>query len=183
MLRRNLISRALFVLTGFVLLSTPSLPSAHAALSQAPPGTPRLLLISRIGVRAPVEAVALSQPTDFHVPHKWGDVAWYDRGPKPGDQGRANIYGHLDSTCCPAVFYHLKDLKPGDTAQVVYGNGQVLTFKVVWQNVYPNAHLPMKFMFATTKERGLILITCTGVFHRDGTGYDHKRLVYARLVS
>ena len=49
--------------------------------------------------------------------------------------------------------------------------------------VYPNNKLPMKFMFATTRERGLILITCTGVFHRDGTGYDHKRLVYARLIS
>jgi hypothetical protein len=37
-------------------------------------------------------------------------------------------------------------------------------------------------MFGRTHERGLVLVTCAGVFHRDGTGYDHKLIVYARLV-
>jgi hypothetical protein len=37
-------------------------------------------------------------------------------------------------------------------------------------------------MFGRNRQRGLVLITCSGVFHYDGTGYDHKLLVYARLI-
>jgi hypothetical protein len=40
----------------------------------------------------------------------------------------------------------------------------------------------MKFLYGRANDRGLALMTCGGVFHRDGTGYDHKLLVYASLV-
>ncbi len=66
--------------------------------------------------------------------------------------------------------------------EIAYGNGRLLAFKVLWQRVYPNQKIPVRFMFGATRERGLVLMTCTGAFHR-GTGYDHKRLVYARLIS
>ena len=157
--------------------------TADASQTFTPPqGWPQRLVIPSIGVTAPVESLAFTTAADVHAPYKWSDVAWYDRGPKPGDMGRANIFGHLDSTCCPAIFYRLKDLKPNSTFQVVYKHGKPLTFRVMWSATFPNANLPLKFLFGAVKERGLALMTCAGAFHRDGTGYDHKLIVYARLV-
>ena len=157
-------------------------PPAKPPIVVVPRGWPKLLAMRRLGIKAPIEPIAFSKKTDYFAPYKWGDVAWYDRGPRPGDAGRANIFGHLDSYCCPAVFYPLKDARTGDLVQVTYRNGKVLNFRVMWQNTYWNDKLPEKFMFGPTREHGVVLMTCTGVFHRDGTGYDHKRVVYARLI-
>jgi hypothetical protein len=173
-------------------------PSAHAAVTPpqapqkgavtaakpmaVPAGWPKIFSMPRFGVRAPVEALKFSAVADIHAPYKWGDVAWYVRGPRPGEGGRATIFGHLDSTCCPAVFWQLHSLRPGDVVQVAYKTGNILKFRVMWQGTYLNARMPLKFMFGRSREHGLTLITCTGVFHRDGTGYDHKLVVYTRLI-
>lgn len=146
-----------------------------------PAGVPRTVVIQKIGVRAPVESLDLSKKSEKDAPNRWGDVAWYNRGPKPGSVGRAAIFGHLDSYCCPAVFWKLKTLRPGDQVQVYYKTGKPLTFRVQWGNQYLNTKLPLKFIFGQTKERGLVLLTCTGVFHK-ATGYDRKWIVYARMV-
>jgi hypothetical protein len=109
-------------------------------------------------------------------------VAWYSRGARPGDIGRATIFGHLDSYCCPAVFWRLGTLQPGSIVRVTYRGGRSLTFRVLWHQTYLNKDLPLKWLYGPVQERGLALITCAGVFHTDGTGYDHKLMVYARLV-
>jgi sortase (surface protein transpeptidase) len=141
-----------------------------------------MLSIPRLAVKAPVEANAFRTVNDLKAPYKWGDVAWYDKGPRPGDAGNADVVGHLDSTCCPAVFYQLKYLKPGDRVQVQYKTGKPLNFRVMWSHVYWDNQLPLKWIFGPNRQRGLVLITCSGVFHYDGTGYDHKLLVFARLI-
>jgi sortase (surface protein transpeptidase) len=147
-----------------------------------PPGWPKFVTIPSISVRAPVESLALNRPRDAEAPYKWGDVAWYNRSPRPGDPGRAQIYGHLDSTCCAAVFYRLKDLKKGNSIQVQYPNGKSLVFAVQWSATYWNKQVPYAFFNQPTTQRGIVLITCAGAFHRDGTGYDHKLVVYATLT-
>ncbi len=154
----------------------------RAAVYTPPQGWPQKFMMPRFGVTAPVESLAFNRPADVHAPYRWGDVAWYDLGAKPGALGHAVIFGHLDSTCCPAVFYQLRNIKPGDTVQVQYKTGHALNFRVIWSHTYPNADLPVKFMYAAAQQRGLVLVTCTGVFHTDGTGYDHKFVVYARLI-
>lgn len=156
--------------------------SAARRVQLVPPGWPKLLAIPRINVKAPIESIAFNRVADLSAPYRWGDAAWYSRGPRPGDPGRAAIVGHLDSYCCPAIFWELSTLQPGDAIQVAYRTRQTLTFKVMWKHVYLNDQLPVGWMFTPTHERGLALITCAGVFHRDGTGYDHKLLVYARLL-
>jgi hypothetical protein len=92
------------------------------------------------------------------------------------------IFGHLDSFTGPAVFWRLQTLKPGDEVQVSYRNGKQLRFRVIWQHLYLNSHVPSTWLVHPVRQRSLALITCAGVFHRDGTGYDHKLLVYARLI-
>jgi sortase (surface protein transpeptidase) len=138
--------------------------------------------IPKIGVtKAPVESLPMNRKQDIDAPHKWGDVAWYNRGPRPGDPGRATIYGHLDSYTGPAVFYHLKDLVKGDRIQVQYSDGRTLTFLVQWTHEYLNKDLPVKFLYGSTQERGLALITCAGIFTK-ATGYQSKLVVYATLL-
>ncbi len=149
---------------------------------RVPAGWPKTFAIPRFSVKAVVESLKFSSIADGKAPKQWGDVAWYDRGPRPGDRGRATIFGHLDSTCCPAVFWQLHSLRPGDVVQVNYKTGNPLRFRVMWQGTYANAHLPLKFMFGNSNQRGLTLMTCAGIFHTDGTGYDHKLLVYTRLI-
>lgn len=156
--------------------------SASSVIDPVPAGWPKSLSIPRIHVAAPVESLALNRSADQKAPYRWGDVAWYDRGPRPGDAGRATIYGHLDSTCCPAVFYEIRLLKPGDVVKVAYKGNRSILFRVMWQHTYLNRDVPVNFMFQNVRERGLLLVTCTGIFHYDGTGYDHKLIVYARLI-
>jgi sortase (surface protein transpeptidase) len=164
-------------------LTSASASSKPKAPSLVPPGWPKAVTIPRMNVKnAPVEPNAFNAAKDIDAPFKWGDVAWFSRGPRPGDKGRASIYGHLDSYTAPAVFYRLKDLKKGDTVYVVYKGGRAVTFKVQWSHSYLNNKLPMKFLYGNTTQRGLSLITCGGAFHRDGTGYDHKLVVYATMV-
>jgi len=180
---RSIAFRVLICTLALVLGAASLSPtSAHPTKIFVPPGWPKQVVIPSIGVNAPVESLALNRPQDTHAPYRWGDVAWYDLGPKPGQPGFAQIYGHVDSTCCPAVFYLLKNLHPGDIIDVRYRDGRIVRFSVKWQAVYWNNQLPTKWMYQNTKQRGILLITCTGVFHFDGSGYDHKRMVFATAV-
>lgn len=151
--------------------------------SIVPAGWPQSLTIPRLRVQAPVEHLAFNRAADYAAPYKWGDVAWFDRGPRPGDIGHAAILGHLDSTCCPAIFYTLKYLKAGDIVTVTYRKGKPLHFRVMWQATYPNKSLPVKFLFSEAGgQRALILMTCIGTFYRNAGGYDHKLVVFARII-
>lgn len=148
----------------------------------APPGWPQVVSVPRLSVVAKIEPVAMTKLADSSAPRRMDDVAWYSRGHRPGDRGRAELFGHLDSTCCPAIFYHLRAMRRGDLVQVRYKTGKPLTFRVRWQATYPRTHLPLAFFYGPTTDHGLLLVTCTGIFHRDGTGYDQRLVVYATLV-
>jgi sortase A len=188
------LARALAV-GGLCLIASTSAVSAQSQLQRqaphkakvkaptvvVPAGYPQTLVVQKLGIKAPVESLDLTKKSEKDAPHRWGDVAWYDRGPKPGAVGRASMFGHLDSYCCPAIFWKLKSLRAGDLVQVYYKKGKPLTFRVQWGTQYLNNKLPLKFMFGRTSEHGLMLVTCTGVFHKS-TGYDRKWLVYTRLV-
>lgn len=165
-----------------VSLIAPSALANQTPHVTVPRGWPKKLVIPSIGVNANVESSSLSGGDSLHAPYKVSEVAWYNRGPRPGEMGRSTIFGHLDSTCCPAVFYHLRSLKPGDKIEVFYKTGKPVTFRVMWEGSYLDQDIPVKFLFGSTYEHGLNLMTCAGDFHFDGSGYDHKLVVYARLL-
>jgi hypothetical protein len=166
---------------GVAAKTQPHHTASKGSTLSVPPGWPQTLVIGKIGVRAPIESLDLTKKSEALAPHRWGDVAWYNRSPKPGQVGRASIYGHLDSYCCPAVFWKLDTLRPGDVVQVYYKTGKPITFKVQWGKPFYDTKLPTGFIFARTTTRSLVLMTCAGVFHKK-TGYDHRWLVYARAV-
>ncbi|HCG00910.1 MAG TPA: hypothetical protein DEV93_10255 [Chloroflexi bacterium] len=170
------------IVAGFLL--TPSMVRAQPiSVKYVPAGWPVQLIIPKLRVAAPIEYInMINGKNALHAPFRWQDVAWHFLGPRPGEPGHAAIFGHLDSTCCPAVFYHLKELRAGDTIEVAYPDKRVLRFRVIWLHDYANTALPKPWLFALKGQRGLVLGTCAGDFHRDGTGYDHKLVVYSRLL-
>lgn len=179
---RRVVPLLLSLLVAVPVTSVMARRAPHRPAVAIPSGWPRHFSIPVLKVQANVESVPMNQIKDIDAPFNVNDVAWYSRGPKPGEPGHATIVGHLDSTCCPAIFFHLKYLKAGQTVQVAYKSGKPLTFKVIWNNTYPDKSLPIKWLYGPSTQRGLILLTCAGDFHYDGSGYDHRQLVYARLV-
>jgi sortase (surface protein transpeptidase) len=57
-------------------------------------------------------------------------AGWYAPGPRPGDLGSAVIFGHVDSDRGPAVFYRLRELRPGDQLTVTGADGSSVRFVV-----------------------------------------------------
>jgi sortase A len=161
-----------------------SATTAHAKGTIASPqGWPRAIQIDKIGVKATVDPLALYKLGPLDQTPPWQDVGWWDKGFKPGDLGTAQIYGHVDSYSGPAVFWNLSKVTPGDTVKVRYQHGAPLTFRVIWSKSYPSNGLPMKWLTHSRSARAIALITCSGVFHGLANGgYDHKLLVYARMV-
>jgi hypothetical protein len=166
------------------LASVASVSTARASVAFSPPaGWPHGVQIQKINVNAPIDPLGLYKLGPLDQTPRWSDVGWWDKGAKPGQVGIAQMYGHVDTYTGPAVFWNLAKLSPGDTVRISYGKGSPLTFRVMWSKSFPSAQLPMHWMLHARKQRALALITCAGVFHGlSNGGYDHKLLVFARLV-
>src|SRR5579859_6410813 len=89
----------LAALAALLLLYTGA-SAARTKPIRTPPGWPQVVVVPRLSVLAKIEPVTMMHPADTEAPHRMNDVAWYSRGHRPGDRGRAEIFGHLDSTCC-----------------------------------------------------------------------------------
>src|SRR5438128_2185263 len=67
--------------------------------------SPTTIRIPAIHINARVESVGLDSEGHMAVPKVPANVAWYNLGPKPGEDGNAVIDGHIDTiTGEPAVF-------------------------------------------------------------------------------
>jgi len=158
---------------------TASVVSPAATAQDLP--APERVRVGAIGVDAEVEQIdvgaggALNPPTDFHR------AGWFAKGAAPGDLGPAVLAGHVDTRSGPAVFYRLRELKPGDTVEVVRGP-KTLTFQVTATESFAKSAFPTDRVYGPTPVPELRLITCGGDFD-DGTGhYADNLIVYAVLV-
>jgi sortase A len=142
---------------------------------------PKLLVIPKLGVSAPVEYVGEDAKGNMDVPKADMNVAWYQPGFKPGSMGNAVMAGHLDTrTGAPAVFYKLATLHPGDPILINATDGTELTFIVVKVTTYPAGTFPLVDVFGPTGKVRLNLITCEGVY-KASQGYSHRTVVYSEL--
>jgi sortase (surface protein transpeptidase) len=115
--------------------------------------------------------------------HRWEEAGWNAGGTRPGDPGSAVILGHVDSTAGPAVFYRLRDLRPGDEIRVVRADRRVVRFKVDSVASYPKRSLPTDAVYGATTTPALRLITCAGTFDRSSRSYRDNLVVSATRVS
>ena len=161
-------------------------PSPSAAPTAAPSAgavqAPARLEIPRAKVQAPVEQVGVDGQGNIGVPSAPTNVAWYDRGPAPGQPGDAILNGHVDWTTGPAVFANLRALQAGDEVTIVTQSGKQLRFKVTSSKSYDASTQPPADLFATSGPPRISLITCTGPWDKGRKQYQQRLVVSAQAA-
>ena len=138
--------------------------------------------IPAIGVSSPLVRLGLNRDGTMQVPGDFQVAGWFTGASQPGQLGPAVIAGHVDSRTGPAVFYRLRDLRPGDEIRVVRADHRVVRFKVDSLASYPKRSLPPDAVYGTTTTPALRLITCAGTFDRSSRSYLDNLVVSATRV-
>jgi sortase (surface protein transpeptidase) len=130
-----------------------------------------------------VVRLGLNRDGTLQVPGDFDVTGWFTGGPAPGATGPAVIAGHIDSKRGPAVFYRLRELRPGQEITVGRSDGSSVRFAVDGVAQYPKHAFPTEAVFGPSPEPLLRLITCGGVFDRSQRSYRDNVVVTARLVA
>jgi hypothetical protein len=139
---------------------------------------PTSIAIPAIGVHAPIVAVGLQADGAMQLPDP-DQVGWYRLGPRPGAPGPAVLIGHVDNRTGPAVFYRLRQLRPGDEILIGQSDGTTSRFLVGRLEQHPKTALPTSHIFTTAPGQWLRLITCAGRFNHATGHYRDNLIVYA----
>ena len=162
-------------------LKTNVVPAVSTSATTTPI-TPARLIIPSIGVNANVEQVGKKADGSMGTPQKFGDVAWYALGSKPGAAGNAVIDGHVDNALTTAgVFMHLSQVHLGDTITVADASGATRSFVVNNIQEVPADTAPDASIFATTGPAQLVLITCDGDWVPAAKSFSTRLVVFATL--
>ncbi|MGH3665652.1 MAG: class F sortase [Egibacteraceae bacterium] len=135
--------------------------------------------IKQIGVDADVIPLGLNPDRTLEVPTDYAQTGWYRGGPEPGEPGPAVIAGHVDSRSGPAVFYRLRELRPGDRVEVVTTDGGRQQFTVRRVEQHPKDAFPTDAVYGRTRRPTLRLVTCGGTFDRASGHYRDNIVVFA----
>jgi len=110
-------------------------------------------------------------------------AGWYALGPRPGDPGSAVILGHVDSKRGPAVFYRLRELRPGDQIAITRADGSSVRFAVQRTAQYDKRRFPTDDVYYPTLAPALRLVTCGGQFDFTTGHYRSNIIVFATIRS
>lgn len=147
---------------------------------QATP-VPVWIAIPRIGVASPLQPLGQERDGTVAVPKDWNVAGWYELGPRPGDPGSAVILGHVDSKTGPAVFYRLRELRPGDQIVITRADRSQVRFVVQRSATYPKQHFPTDDVYYPTLKPELRLVTCGGEFDFSTGHYRSNVIVFASM--
>ena len=168
-------------------------PRGHASVAPARLGRPaasqrvefipeRLILPGHAGA-AVLPAVTVDGV--LRVPEHVQHVGWWDGSARAGEPfGATVIAGHIDSaTEGIGFFVRLRKIKVGDTI-TLRADSHWLKYRVTSVRKIPKKALVTDNQ--ALKQKGphrLVLITCTGNFHRDRGGYDSNLVVVGRPLG
>jgi len=148
-----------------------------------PLSAPVRVEIPAIGVSSSLVRLSLNPDGTMQVPGDFQVAGWFTGAPQPGQLGPAVISGHVDSRTGPAVFYRLRDLRPGDEVRVLRADHRVVRFRVDSLASYPKQALPDDAVYGATTTPALRLITCAGSFDRSRRSYRDNLVVSATRVA
>ena len=143
-------------------------------------GLPVRLKIPTINVDATVEYVGVTPLGAMDVPKGPINVAWFELGPRPGENGSAVIAGHSGwKDGVKAVFNNLDKLNIGDKIYVEDEFGATTTFVVQKVRTYdPKADTSSIFGSSDGKAH-LNLITCVGFWDKVNKDSSNRLVVFA----
>lgn len=146
--------------------------------------SPQTLRIPAIDLAVSFEGpLGIKPDQTVEVPKSFTEVGWYTFGPTPGEIGPAVVLGHVDSYQGPAVFYRLKQLKPGDAIYIDRTDGETVTFIVDHLERPDQNNFPTAAVYGDVDHPALRLITCTGVYNHSILRYSHNLIVFADLAE
>ena len=157
----------------------PNLKQANSGPSPLLVVTPVRLKIPSINVDAPVEYTGLTSDGAMDVPKGPVDVAWFNLGPRPGENGSAVIAGHYDwKNNIPAVFDNLHKLRKGDKIYIEDEKGANIVFVVREIQIYGKNEDASGVFGSSDGKAHLNLITCTGVWNKAKKTYSDRLIVF-----
>lgn len=156
---------------------TPELPTpTPTSLPQ-----PVRLAIPKLSLDVAIESKGANADGHMDTP-SWETVAWFNLGPRPGEEGSAVIAGHYDTnTGAPSTFYNLSNLEPGDEVLVVDEYNNTLRFTVIDKRTYETHTFPIHEVFNDPLGKKLNLITCSGIWDPVRSTYTDRLVVYTQL--
>ncbi len=144
---------------------------------------PVRLLIPKLQVDSSLETLHQDSRGVLVAPAYADTAGWWSKGVVPGDVGAAVIVGHLDTILGPAVFEHLKQLRPGDLIDVRMSDGRTVKFGVDGSHVVKKALFPSAEVYGATPDAQLRLITCSEPFDPVAHSYTDNLVVFATLKT
>ncbi|WP_214108568.1 class F sortase [Acrocarpospora catenulata] len=166
----------------------PTAPPPVVSLPPAPPmqpATPKRLIISRLGINAPISSVGLDKQGAIQTPPISNPnlVGWYRGGPTAGQAGPAVMLGHKDTQTRSAVFSRLHELRYGDTVEVIRQDGTIAVFTVGGIEQADKTTFPTQRVYGNADAAELRLITCGGTYNRSTGHYVDNVIVYATMTG
>ena len=152
----------------------------HSGASRS--SLPVRLKVPKINIDATIEYVGLTPQGAMGVPRGPVNVAWYQLGPRPGEEGSAVLAGHEGwKDGIPAVFDDLHLLNKGDEILVQDGKGATTIFIVREKKIYASEGDATNVFNSTDGKAHLNLITCEGVWSLTGKSYANRLVVFADM--
>ncbi len=152
--------------------------SVRTYATVAPPSRVRIPAIDL--VTPPLEQLG-RMPADRSIalPTRPERAGWFKDGPRPGQPGPAVIIGHVDWNHGPAVFFRLREMKPGDAVYVDRADGRTQEFTVTAVRQVAKSDFPTDDVYAPDLQSSLRLITCGGEFDYRAHNYLDNVIVFA----
>jgi LPXTG-site transpeptidase (sortase) family protein len=163
--------------------SVPPARQGQPAESQRVQFIPKRLTLPGHATAAVLPAVTVDSV--LRVPEDVDHVGWWDGSARVGEPfGSTVIAGHVDSATEGIGFFaRLLRIKVGDTITLRASSHQLKYRVTSVRTVAKKALATDSEAFKQTGPHRLVLITCTGNFHRDRGGYDSNLLVVGKPLG
>lgn len=110
-------------------------------------------------------------------------ASWLTTSPRPGDQGPAVLYGHVDAHGQAGAFARLAELRPGDEVLIDRDHATPARFEVSRVQQAPKDRFPTDQVYGDVPGAELRLVTCGGSFDRTAGHYRDNVIVFAKLTQ
>jgi sortase (surface protein transpeptidase) len=168
-----------------VSTKVPFPPKQGSVAAPLAASTPMTIEIPAIGVNAPVTHLDLNPDGTVQVPplSNHNLAGWYDRSVTPGEKGTSVILGHVDDYAGASVFFNIKNLRAGQTVDVVRADGKTAEFAVDGVQKAAKTNFPSSDVYGNVSYPALRLVTCGGPFDAKTGEYLDSIVVYAHLYG
>lgn len=142
---------------------------------------PRFLVINKLGVKARIQRIGITQDNALKSPTTIFDAGWYQGSAKPGEVGPVVLNGHVSGPTKHGIFHSIGSVKAGDKIQVERGDGKVFTYTVAISKTYDDDKVDMTEVLASyvPDKPGLNLITTSSPFNVVTNKFEPRIVIFA----